>query len=227
MISVNNKILQFNNKLLSSSSQPGPSPLPPRTFRFKANRAVSLSDFNYPQHISTLNLVDDTNHIYDVTLSDDDASSLFVVSMFDWLVEILNANTSTITNMKSMFYGCTELTSVALFDTSSVTNMNTMFYHCDKLTTVPTFNTSSVIDMQAMFRFCISLISVPLLNTNSVIDASGVFDGCRNVESGALALYQQVSMQTNIPIHTWMFSSCGIDTATGAAELAQIPDDWK
>jgi hypothetical protein len=41
-------------------------------------------------------------------------------------------------------------------------------------------------------------------------------------------LYQQASTQTNPPTnHDATFRSCGRDTTTGAAELAQIPSDWK
>jgi len=56
---------------------------------------------------------------------------------------------------------------------------------------------------------------------------SHMFHSCANVESGALALYQQASTQTTIPTHTQAFRDCGSNTVTGAAELALIPDDWK
>jgi surface protein len=102
-----------------------------------------------------------------------------------------------------MFYYCTSLTSVPLFDTSNVTKMYQMFENCNKLTTIPLFDTSNVTDMDWMFVNCV------------------------NVQSGALALYQQASTQTNPPAnHTLTFSNCGRDTQTGSAELAQIPQDW-
>jgi len=51
---------------------------------------------------------------------------------------------------------------------------------------------------------------------------------CYNVQSGALALYQQASTQTNPPTgHGSTFRNCGSNTQTGAEELAQIPSDWK
>lgn len=53
------------------------------------------------------------------------------------------------------------------------------------------------------------------------------FAGCSNVESGALALYNQMSTQTTPPqYHQYCFTNCGRDTVTGAAELAQIPSSW-
>jgi surface protein len=79
-----------------------------------------------------------------------------------------------------------------------------------------------------MFQYCTSLTSIPLFNTSSVTNMSSMFDGCTNVQSGALALYQQASTQTTPPsTHDQTFQNCGSSTTTGAAELAQIPSDWK
>lgn len=119
------------------------------------------------------------------------------------LLEVIAANTAGITNMAGMFYGCTSLTAVPLFDTASVTRMATMFYDCRSLTSIPLFDTSSVTIMSSMCY------------------------GCVNVQSGALALYQQASSQATVPSHTTTFTNCGLYTVTGAAELAQIPSDWK
>lgn len=136
-------------------------------------------------------------------------------------------NTSSVTSMYSMFSNCTSLTTVPLFNTSSVTSMVSMFGNCTALTAVPLFNTSNVTNMSNMFGSCTSLTTVPLLNTGKVTNMSSMFIRCYNVESGALALYQQASTQANPPrSHTYTFSYCGRDTTTGAAELAQIPSNW-
>ena len=148
-----------------------------------------------------------------------ECTSLTTVPLFD---------TSSVTNMNSMFQNCTSLTSVPLFDTSSVTYMSSMFHNCALLTSVPLFNTSMVTDIDSMFLNCISLTSVPLFNTSSVRFMYTMFLNCKKVQSGALALYQQASTQANPPSsHTRAFKNCGSETTTGAAELAQIPDDWK
>jgi hypothetical protein len=79
-----------------------------------------------------------------------------------------------------------------------------------------------------MFYWCASLISIPLFNTSNAIDTRAMFQECVNVQSGALALYNQMSTQATPPAdHAGTFQLCGSDTVTGAAELAQIPDDWK
>ena len=56
----------------------------------------------------------------------------------------------------------------------------------------------------------------------------GAFDSCVNVKAGALALYNQLISQPNqVTSHIGTFYNCGRDTVNGAAELAQIPSDWK
>ena len=198
----------------------------------------------------TATLVEGTSDVYDVYKSGTDFTFLLIDSSN--IVEVLGANTTGITNMTGMLNFCTSLETVALFDTSSVTDMHTMFNYCVSLKSVPLFDTSSVTNMQFMFYNCTSLTSVPLFdtssvtnieymfnkcsslttvllfNTSSVVFMAGMFEDCKNVQSGALALYQQASTQANPPSkHTGTFKNCGVNTTTGAAELAQIPEDWK
>lgn len=119
------------------------------------------------------------------------------------LIEVIDANTTGVTKMYQMFEICTALTTVQLFDTSAVTYMYSMFSGCSSLTAIPLFDTSSA------------------TQTNSM------FSSCFKVETGALALYQQMSTQaTPPPSHSRTFYRCGRDTVTGAAELAQIPSGW-
>lgn len=160
-------------------------------------------------------------------------------------------NTSNVTNMHALFYQCASLTDVPLLDTSNAVDMSFMFRGCTSLQTIPLFNTSNVETLRYMFYDCTSLISIPLIDTSNVKSISYMFYGCdslatvtlfdtsnviyvghaffncKNVESGALALYQQLSSQANVPEHNHCFMDCGKDTQTGAAELAQIPSDWK
>ena len=198
----------------------------------------------------TATLVEGTSDVYDVYKNGTDFTFLLIDSSN--IVEVLGANTTGITNMTGMFNFCTSLKTVALFDTSSVTDMHTMFnycpllksvplfdtssvtnmqfmfYNCTSLTSVPLFDTSSVTNIEYMFNNCSSLTTVPLFNTSSVVFMAGMFENCKNVQSGALALYRQASTQANPPSkHTGTFKNCGVNTTTGAAELAQIPDDWK
>ena len=159
----------------------------------------------------------DTSSVTDMGYMFDYCSTLANVPLFD---------TSSVTNMNGMFSFCT-LTTVPLFNTSSCEDMRNMFYYCRSLTSVPLFNTSNVTNMNSMFMECTSLTSVPLFNTSSVTNMDWMFTDCVNVQSGALALYQQASTQTTPPSsHSNTFYLCGSNTTTGTAELAQIPATW-
>ena len=232
----------------------GPDPynplnLPPNTVRVRTNDGAAPKK-KYNTSYETATLVEGTTDVYDVYKSGTDFSFLLCESSN--VEEVLGANTTGITNISAMFNYCTSLTTVALFDTSSVTDMHIMFVFCHELTSVPLFNTSSVTNMYSMFSRCAALEmvplfntsnvttmeymfedcsalkTVPLFNTSSIVFMNGVFKNCNNVQSGALALYQQASTQANPPSHhTGTFKNCGANTTTGAAELAQIPSDWK
>ena len=238
-----NKELSYIKQLLTN-----PLNLPSKTIRCKFTSGY------IPAMGTSQSLVDSGNNVWDIKF--DDAEGLFsecyslaqvigantsgvtnMSMMFlycELLEEIAIFDTSSVTDMSGMFYGCTSLTSVPLFDTSSVTNMGArqeyfaigMFGNCENLTSVPRFDTSSVTDMSGMFYGCTSLTSVPLFDTSSVTNMNNTFNECVAVTGGALALYKQASSKSPQPSHSQTFRNCGKNTATGAAELAQIPESW-
>lgn len=138
------------------------------------------------------------------------------------------SNTSNVTNMSAMFYGANFNNGTApSMDTSSLTNAYTMFA-LSNVSTVPLYDTSSVTNAEAMFYGCESLTTIPLFDTTSMTNVDAMFSDCYNVQSGALAIYNQMASQANPPSsHLETFYGCGSSTTTGAAELAQIPSDWK
>lgn len=202
-----------------------PLNLPPNTVRVRTNDGQPPIKNNLATYeIATL--VPGTTDVYDVYKSGTDFTNLLYRSTN--IVEVLGANTTEITTMYMAFSGCTSLTTVNLFDTSNVYRMREMFSGCESLTVIPLFNTSNVRYMEFMFHYCTSLTTVPLFDTSKVTNMNYMFGECVNVQSGALALYQQASTQTNPPSnHNGTFYDCGSNTTTGAAELAQIPSDWK
>ncbi len=99
-------------------------------------------------------------------------------------------DTSQVTSMSSMFWGCDALISLDLskFDTSKVTDMSSMFIGCNNLTNLDlsTFNTSQVTDMSDMFSYCQSLINIILgenWDTSQVTDMSSMFSECNSLTS--------------------------------------------
>ena len=77
---------------------------------------------------------------------------------------IEHLNTSEVTNMRSMFYGCAALSQldVSKFDTQNVTNMSSMFEGCAALPQldVSNFNTANVTNIGYMFSNCAVLTTI-------------------------------------------------------------------
>ena len=240
-------VLSVVNEDGSSEPGPGPGPepsLPPFTLRLKFKDGVTPELHGG----STLTQVSSNPNVWDFTYTNTNWSVLFegqndllevidgnttgvtnMVNMFGncySLTSVCMLDTSVCTDMGGMFSNCSELTTVPLFDTSNVTNIAVMFMECHSLTSVPLFNTSSVTSMEFMFYNCDSLTYIPLFNTTNVRNMDCMFANCVKVESGALALYTQASTQANTPDHTDTFLHCGDATMTGHLELEEIPEDW-
>ena len=124
-------------------------------------------------------------------------------------------NTSQLTDMGCMFYGCASLTSLDLtsFDTSQVTQMSCMFYGCASLTSLDltSFDTSKVKYMDWMFWNCRSLTSLDLssFDTSQVTSLAAMFSGCESLTSLDLTSFD-TSQVTDM---SSMFSGCASFTA--------------
>lgn len=94
----------------------------------------------------------------------------------------LNPNTSNVTNMNNLFYGC-RLKSIPALNTQNVTDMSNMFYGCEKLSSVPVLDTSNVTNMFSMFSYCSSLKTIPVLDTSNVTNMAHMFSYCLSLET--------------------------------------------
>lgn len=86
-------------------------------------------------------------------------------------------DTSAVTDMNSMFYGCRLSTlDLSSFNTSAVTNMSSMFSSCDNLTTLDlsSFNTSAVTNMMYMFYNCSNLATIIGTHTIEEVQAGTI-----------------------------------------------------
>ena len=119
-------------------------------------------------------------------------------------------DTSNVTDMNGMFYGCSSLTSLNLtgFDTSNVTNMAYMFSGCSNLTSLNLtgFDTSNVTGMSYMFSRCGSLTSLDLtgFDTSNVRDMTGMFSDCSSLVSLDLTSFNT----SNVVTAEYMFAWC-------------------
>lgn len=248
IVSFNSNWLQYNGNVVGSVVDYNPLRLPPNTLRLRFRDGTTPYIGEYTS--ATWTQVSSSPNIWDVyqgtqywggmvqeqhdlievlggnTTGIVDMAGLFRLS--ENLVSVELFDTRNVTNMTYMFSGCDSLSAIPQFPTHSVTNMERMLSGLDSLATIPTLDTANVTNMIGMFEASPGLRYIPLLDTSSVTTCHDMFAGCFNVESGALALFNQMANQATPPAtHYRCFENCGRDTVTGAQELAQIPSDWK
>ena len=137
-----------------------------------------------------------------------------------WFCELINLqsieniqylNTSEVTYMGEMFYGCSSLSRIDVthFDTSKVTDMHWMFGGCSSLeyVNVGNFNTHNVRSMWGMFDLCSSLryTDVSHFDTSNVEDIAGLFRECWNLVEIDVSHFDT----HNVKEMSYMFWNCG------------------
>ena len=88
---------------------------------------------------------------------------------------------SSVTNMKQMFYSCTNFnTNISNWNVSNVTNMSNMFYaNYNFNQNIGNWNVSNVTNMSSMFNGCIAFnADIGLWNPSSVTDMMFMFSSC-------------------------------------------------
>lgn len=134
-----------------------------------------VSDTHYVRYVSNIPIWvgNDSSNLITKAVFDKSFLRANITSTAYWFYNLTNLqpiedldnlNTQNVTDMSSMFRGCSKLTSldVSNFKTDNVVDMSSMFYNCRSLTNldVSKFNTDKVTDMDAMFRNCRSLTSL-------------------------------------------------------------------
>ena len=138
-------------------------------------------------------------------------------------------NTSQVTDMHSLFNGCSSLPSVDVskFDTRNVTDMQNMFRDCAtlKILIVSCFDTRNVTNMNAMFRGCTNLTELDLssFNTANVTKMIWMFYKCTNLTTISVSAGWNTS---NVASSATMFSDCtSLVGGQGTAYNASNPND--
>lgn len=167
-----------------------------------------------PSWVSTSNKSNVTTVVFAPSFA-----SIKPTSCYDWFKSfsklekiqgMTNLNTSQVTNMNGMFYGCFALTNldVSTFNTSLVTDMSSMFYGCKKLTNIDIskFNTAMVTDMSGMFESCQALINLDVSNfiTSKVENMNSMFSNCTALTNLNLSSFDT----SNVTQMIQMFSMC-------------------
>lgn len=142
------------------------------------------TDFVYPKDMTSCFLGYDGERIPLLELNPNTSNVTNMQNLFYGcsLKSIPAINTQNVTNMSYMFKDCNKLSSVPVLDTSNVSNMSNMFCGCSSLASAPLLNTSNVINMRDMFKVCRSFIEIPALDTGKVVDMSGMFAYCSSLK---------------------------------------------
>jgi len=169
-------------------------------------------------------------------------------------IDLTGIDTSAVTNMNHMFYGCTGLTSVVLdsekqngkfvhFNTANVTDMSYMFSSTDLSGSDPAnkkmnirsldvsgLDTSSVTNMSHMFYLCsnsnLTTLDVSNFNTSEVTDMSYMFACWRGHPSFVTAVNMSNWDFSSVTTVNRMFDRCenAVITFPSHTELKNIED---
>lgn len=150
----------------------------PSGIRFYGSLA---SDFSFIKHMDTS---ESTN-----------MSGMFEGCSAMNVLDISELNTSKVTTMRAMFasinIGVLDFVN-SIFDTSKVTDMASMFYGCSGLVTLDLsrFNTSRVTDISNMFSNCSSLVNLNVDSFNlgeiNQIARANAFTNCPSLSNNSL-----------------------------------------
>lgn len=134
--------------------------------------------------------------------------------LFNFLNTLDLSATALQTDFSYMFYDCTGLTNVPLFDTSNATISNYMFYNCSSLISVPLFDTSNVTDPGAMFNGCSSLVNLPQFDFSSAT----VFGTILNMHK----IFYNCTALSDDSLNNLLASMAGATSYTGTKTLAYL-----
>lgn len=133
--------------------------------------------------------------------------SSVVYPMTQHQFDVLDMDMTGVTTVSSLFASAWSVQNIfSIRNTSSVTNFNSFIAHSARTVAIP---------------------SLPLFDTSSAVDVTYMCRNTKKVNSGSLALYQQMSSQATPPSsYSGCFQNCGSSTTQGKAERAQIPTTW-
>ena len=230
----------------------------PAGFTPSSDNTVSTSGSNYPVYIFFDN-TNDAGIMYFYT----DARDIYMNANSSWaffrntaladISALSSWNTSSVTNMSSMFHGATALMSIdalASWNISSVTDMSTMFSGATSLTNIDgaaNWDTSSVTNMRSMFSGATSLTNIDGAanwDTNNVTNMSDMFeatsaltniDGAANWDTSSVTTMSQMFENATSLVSIDALSNWDTSSATdmrfmfsGATSLtnASGANDW-
>ena len=145
----------------------------------------SLYDSWNPSNTSANNLYSgDTKLVYAPNIDTSNVTDMYRMFFGCKSLQIVPfINTSNVNRMDYMFSACLNIKTVPLFDTRNVNSMNNMFQNCSGLTSVPLFDTRNVENMSGMFWYCSNLKTVPLFDISKLTSMNSMFYGCSSLKT--------------------------------------------
>ena len=154
--------------------------------------------------------------------ADSSEPSIYLTSV----TNIVNLNTSFVTDISYLFSNCTSLTcipDISNWETINLTNIGNLFYHCVSLNSIPDISkwkVENVTNMSYIFYDCKLLTSLPDISkweTSKVTDMRGIFCNCSSLTSLPDISKWNTENVTNM---SGMFHHCG--------KLEKLPDisEW-
>ena len=149
-------------------------------------------------------------------------------------LDLSNWSTSRVTDMQSIFSGCSGLTSLNLFtNVSSVKKMNNAFENCSSLTLLhlATWDTSKATDMSRLFSGCLKLSTisgVKNFKTSNVTNMDHMFAYCQSITSLDLSSWDTsrvTSMESMINNCIKLSSISVFKTTTNVTNMQNIFED--
>lgn len=133
-----------------------------------------------------------------------------------------NTNTSNALTTSNMFYSCSTMTDVGLFDTSKVIDTTSMFYGCSLLNNLPQFDTSSCVIAKQMFSGCANLTTIPEMDFSKVVDITYMFSNCKKLISLPNMNFKSLHAFSTSS-QSWL-SNCTALTSIGVIDCDSITD---
>lgn len=187
---------------------------------YRASRPGTIHSISSQADVpSWVNLTDGANYTTTKVVFDASFKDYQPTSTSKWFARyavlsdiqgIENLNTTEVSNMDSMFVGCSRLVNLDLstFNTAKVTSMNSMFANCKRLKNLnlSTFFTDNVTNMSSMFSGCKSLQKLDLsaFYTDNVTDMNSMFAWCDSLSQLNISAFNTQRV-TNM---SGMFNGC-------------------
>lgn len=210
-------------------------------FNYDTNRIRNVEIINSSHLTDFSGVFSDMKYIKTVSIDTSGATTLLQMFANSAIENPPLLNTSNATNVKGMFYNCTNLKYIEQYDFSKVTDMYGTFQLCSNITSVPYLDTHNVRDIEACFSGCTKLKSVPLLDFSNVTNAKIIFYNCTSLTDvggftglktdidfiySPLTHASALNVIDNLPVssgHTVDFNKTTFDTLT-SAEIAKATD---